>query len=184
MVETLDVDGGSILQTHRDPRPPAPWKISLNPPGGFNILKPLGARRGGRERGARARFPATKATRRSACDKNTVSGPNAQQRHTFGQGGIGHLGTECGSLGIEMGAGGGHGTGAPCPRTPGKSCRASLPAAPSIAEGMLLGGTCTGLLCPTHDGCTRATETTVPGIKQIYARFLSALKLLLPSVHQ
>lgn len=42
MVETSDVNGSSILQTHRDPRP-HPWKIGLRPPDGFNMLKPLGA---------------------------------------------------------------------------------------------------------------------------------------------
>lgn len=59
MVETLDVNGSSILKTHRDPRP-HPRKISLNPPGGFNILKPLGARSAGREGEEGARLPATK----------------------------------------------------------------------------------------------------------------------------
>ena len=103
-----------------------------------------------------------------------------------GQGGIGHLGTECGSLGIEMGVGGGARNGSPVPTdTPGSPAEHLCPPLPaSQRECCWGGGMCTGLLCPTHDGCTRATETTVPGIKQIYAKFLSVLKLLLPSVHQ
>lgn len=46
MVETLDVNGSSILKTHRDPRPPAP-EVPPPPPDGFRVRKPPGADVGG-----------------------------------------------------------------------------------------------------------------------------------------
>lgn len=70
MVETLDVNGSSILKTHGDPRPP-PQNIRLNPPDGFNILKPLGACVGACGGGKGEGFLSQRSKHQSGLDRHT-----------------------------------------------------------------------------------------------------------------
>lgn len=129
---------------------------------------------GGRERRGQG-FLLQRPTHCSAEDKNTVTIPNTQQRHTFRTGRYLASRTKMGQCGNKES--GGHGLGAQCPRRSGWSRRAPLP--PQQRECCC--GSGMGLVCLTHEGCTQVTETTVPGMEKIHAKFLSPCFLFFTS---
>lgn len=137
MVETLDVNGSSILKTHRDPRP-HPRKISLNPPGGFNILKPLGARSAGRG-GKVSRYKGLRIALLRIKTQSPFQIPNKDP--LSGQGRIWHLRTKWGPRGIKSRGDTDREPGAH--RDPGWSHRAPLcpPLPPPQRECCWAGGT-------------------------------------------